>query len=155
MAGRPKMRERRERSLRLKGKPEFWDELFEQIANGMALMEFAQIHDLPYTTVREWVLKDEELSKRFAHARSLRADRNAARIEKLALEVENGGLDPQRAKVSIDARKWIAERMDPQLFGQKQSVDVQVTDATKLHLEALKQRMQPKVINPEDPDLIE
>jgi hypothetical protein len=153
MAGRPKMKERRERSLRLREKPEFWDALFEEIAGGMALMEFARIHDLPYTTVREWILKDDALAQRFAHARSLRADRNAAAIERLAQEVEDGGLDPHRAKVSIDARKWIAERMDPQAFGQKQALDIKVQDVSKLHLEALRERMKPKVINPDEGDL--
>ena len=44
---------------------------------------------------------------------------HAARIEEIALMVEQGHMEPQAAKVSIDARKWIASRFHPRQFSEK------------------------------------
>ena len=147
-----KKREREERNKLIREDPAFWEKFFASISEGVSMMETVALMGVAYTTVWRWIDNDPELSDRMKHARRLRADRNAARIEQMARELEAGGMDPNAARVAIDARKWIAARMDPHIWGDKIHAEVQVTDATKLHLEALKQRMQPKVINPTEDD---
>jgi hypothetical protein len=48
-------------------------------------------------------------------------------------------MEPQRAKVALDARRWLASKMDPTRFGDRQRIDLTTTDLTKLHLDAIKE----------------
>jgi hypothetical protein len=78
-------------------------------------------------------------------------------MEDIANRVESGELDPKRAQVSLQARQWLASRMDSKIWGDLQKVEanVKVADVTEVYLDQLKDLMlhrEPKVINPEDAD---
>jgi hypothetical protein len=60
------------------------------------------------------------------------------KIEGLLEDLENGGIDSDVAKVSIDARKWLATKYYPRMFGERQQIDVKTTDMTKVYVEQLK-----------------
>ena len=60
------------------------------------------------------------------------------KIEGLLEELERGGIDSDVAKVSIDARKWLATKYYPRMFGERQQIDVKTTDMTKVYVEQLK-----------------
>ena len=55
----------------------------------------------------------------YLEALTSRAMHHAARIEEIALMLEQGHIEPQAAKVSIEARKWIAVRFHPRQFSEK------------------------------------
>ena len=64
---------------------------------------------------------------------------HAARIEELIEEVELGNIDPQVARVSIDARKWLAAKMFPKFFSERVQLQHDVTvDVRKQHIEELR-----------------
>ena len=42
-----------------------------------------------------------------------RAHYYSAKIEEILDDLENGKIEPQTARVSIDARKWLASKMYP------------------------------------------
>jgi hypothetical protein len=58
-------------------------------------------------------------------------------LEELANMVEAGTMDTNAARVSIDARKWIAARMDPGKWAENKGVQVNVS-ITDLHLGSLR-----------------
>ena len=71
---------------------------------------------------------------------------HASRIEEIALMVEQGNIEPQAAKVAIDARKWIASRFHPRQFSEK-LFEIKKTEEkslSKMHLEVLRKLMKTK-----------
>lgn len=82
-------------------------------------------------------LNSPENRERYARARETRAANHAERIEELANMVEAGTMDTNAARVSIDARKWIAARMDPGRWAENKGVAVNIS-ITDLHLGSLR-----------------
>ena len=52
--------------------------------------------------------------------------------------LESGDVESDVARVSIDARKWLATKYYPRMFGERQQIDVKTTDMTKVYVEQLK-----------------
>ena len=135
--------------------PEFWDKIFDAISSGIALMEYCQVEDIPYTVVQGRMRRSPELTARLGRAREARALVHVERMEDIANRVESGELDPKRASVSLQARQWLSSRMDSKIWGdlQKVQADIKVQDVTEVYLDQLKDLMlqrEPKVINPEN-----
>lgn len=134
---------------------EFWDRTFDAISSGISLMEYCQVEDVPYNVIQGRMRRSPELTARLSRAREARALVHADRMEDIANRVESGELDPKRASVSLQARQWLASRMDSKIWGdlQKVQADIKVQDVTEVYLDQLKDLMlkrEPKVINPED-----
>ncbi len=134
---------------------DFWDKLFNSIATGMSLMEFCRLEDVKYTVVQGRMRNSPELAARLSRAREARALVHAEKMEELANKVESGELDPKRASVSLQARQWLASRMDSKQWGdlQKVQADIKVTDVSQVYLDQLKEIMgkrEPKVINEDE-----
>jgi len=50
-----------------------------------------------------------------------------------------GNIDPQVARVSIDARKWLAAKMYPKFFSERVQLQHDLTvDVRKQHIEVLR-----------------
>jgi len=134
---------------------EFWDKIFEAVSSGVALFEYCQVENIPYTTIQGRMLKSPELTAKLSRAREARALVHVERMEDIADRVESGELDPKRASVSLQARQWLSSRMDSKVWGDLQKIEanIKVVDVTEVYLEELKvlmQQREPKVINPED-----
>jgi hypothetical protein len=136
--------------------PEFWDKIFKVISAGESTKSVSRHFDMPYNKMLSYIKADMGLSQRYEDARSARAMFHAERIEKIANDVEVGDLDANAARVSLDARKFLASRLDPHIWGDKQRVDITTTDVTKLHLEAIRELgLNENVIEHEGPALVE
>ena len=48
----------------------------------------------------------------------------------------------ERAKTIINPQQSVATKYAPIEYGERQTIDMQVSDATQLHLEALRQQMK-------------
>ena len=120
----------------------FWTRLFSAIGQeGLSLVEFCAMEDVHYTKV-SWRLKsDTSLQQQYAHTREMRALKNADKIEQLANRVEREEIKPDAGRVAIDARKWLASRLDPNQFGDKIQSTVQVLDLNQTYLNELKTLM--------------
>lgn len=77
-------------------------------------------------TIYEWLNRhkdnyDKAFSEDYARAREASADRNADQIEDIAglMLDESNDLDPARARVAMDALKWIAGKKRPKKYGDK------------------------------------
>jgi hypothetical protein len=150
MAGTPIKRARHEKALAILAKPEFWEQLWEHLAEGNTLRSFVSGSDIPYGVLWRKMQSDPVLMERYEIVRNARALANAERIEALADKVETEQIDPNAAKVAMNARQWLAERMDPKRWGNKIQQDIKVTDTTQLHLQAVRDLMRTvSVVEPE------
>lgn len=112
------------------------------VARKQTLNQITQLPNMPsYETVRQWLLEDKELAANYARARECRADARADRIDQITTMIVNGELDPQAAKVIIDAEKWLAGKEKPKVYGdkvfQEHSGSINVTTLTDEELIAL------------------
>lgn len=93
------------------------------IARKQTLHQICQLPGMPSNeTVRQWMIEDAELAANYARARELRADARADRIDEITSMIIDGKLDPQAAKVIIDAEKWLAGKEQPKKYGDKQII---------------------------------
>lgn len=60
----------------------------------------------------------------YARATAALAGNQVERLESAIEEMRNGQLDPKAARVEIDARKWIASKLLPKQWGDKQAVEL-------------------------------
>ena len=82
---------------------------------------------------------DEGRRAIYEDAKISRAHYHAAKIEEILEELEAGRIEPQVARVSIDARKWLAAKMYPKFFSDKFQLQHDVTvDVRKQHIEELR-----------------
>ena len=117
----------------------FWDEFFFRIGNGESLRETAKDLGIPFQTVWSAIMIDEDRRATYEDAKISRAHYHAAKIEEIIEELEAGRIEPQVARVSIDARKWLAAKMYPKFFSDKFQLQHDVTvDVRKQHIEELR-----------------
>ena len=101
------------------------DEICTRIAGGESLRSICTDEAMPaMSTVLLWVVNDREGFSEHYHA-SREAAGYAHADEALALrfELREGTIDPQSAKVILDALKWGAERMAPKKHSARQEVN--------------------------------
>lgn len=88
-------------------------------------------------TVYRWLRDDRyaEFRQQYAHAREQQADTLVDEIVDIADDGSNdymgdddkyNGDAVQRSKLRIDARKWMAGKLKPKVYGDKQTVDMNV-----------------------------
>ena len=120
-------------------KNEFWNNFFFRIGNGESLRGVSKDLGIPFQTVWSAIMIDERRKATYEDAKMSRAHFHAARIEELIEEVELGNIDPQVARVSIDARKWLAAKMYPKFFSERVQLQHDLTvDVRKQHIEVLR-----------------
>ena len=122
----------------LLGDPETYDKMFKVIAVGESANMLCKAWDIPYGSLMSRINADPDLRYRYEVACQARAYYHMERVEEIANDVEHS-MEPQRAKVVLDARRWLASKMDPTRFGDRQRIDLTTTDLTKLHLDAIKE----------------
>ena len=95
------------------------DTICNRLANGESLVKICKDDDMPAReTVHVWLddNKNEEFSNRYARARQRQADFMANEILEI---VDAKGEDPSDKRVRMDARKWLASKMAPKVYGDK------------------------------------
>lgn len=99
----------------------------ELIASGESLAKILRKKSMPgYSTVMRWLADDGEFRENYARAREAQADADADKIGDVASRVLEGKLDPQAARVAIDALKWSAAKRQPKKYGDKLDLDAKV-----------------------------
>ena len=100
------------------------DEICERLANGESLRKICLTPDMPdKATVFRWLANDPKFRDQYAHARETQADVLADEIIDIAdgkrAEYEGGEADVQRDRLAMDARKWVAAKLKPKVYGDK------------------------------------
>lgn len=115
--------------------PELFDSVCERIADGESLRAICSDEDMPNKgTVFRWLAADKALSDQYARARESQADALFDEILDIADDARNdwmarngaddsayslNGEHVQRTRLRIDARKWMAGKLRPKVYGEK------------------------------------
>lgn len=78
-------------------------------------------------TIRRWRIDDQVFCGNYARAREARADFRADRIDGYVTKLIAGEIDPNTARVAIDAEKWQAGKEKPKVYGDRLQFDADVT----------------------------
>ena len=105
-----------------------------EIENGKALRNILKEDEMPSTqTFYRWIDEDEEKSKQYARACEVRADAIFDEIIDIADDtsqdtISKGDAEVQnsewisRSRLRVDARKWIASKLNPKKYGDKTDI---------------------------------
>jgi hypothetical protein len=109
--------------------------ILNEIESGRALRNILDQKDMPCSiTFYKWLDEDEEKTAQYARATKIRAERIFEDILLIADDQEEDVIKLEdgreivnhnkigRAKLRVDARKWVLSKMDPKKYGDK--VDV-------------------------------
>lgn len=105
-------------------------EICDGLAASKSLRACCEPEGMPSeATVRGWVLSDEHgFAAQYARARAIQAMAYADDL----VEISDTEPDPQRARVRIDARKWIACKLLPKVYGDKVEVAVKSSSVAEM-----------------------
>jgi hypothetical protein len=106
--------------------------ILDLIVSGKSLNKILKIEGFPnYVTVMRWLEADEDFRNKYARAREDQADTLADELMAIVDEQppadEHGKSDSawvawQRNR--IDARKWVASKLKPKKYGERQHIDL-------------------------------
>ncbi len=98
-----------------------FDTICARITDGMSLRAACDFDDVPTReTIRLWLESDDgELVAQYERAREEQADHYADEIIEIA---DNQDIEPNSRRIMVDARKWIASRLKPKVYGDKLAI---------------------------------
>ena len=127
MAGRKKVAPTKKPAAKI-GRPSVFtqdiaDRICEAIAEGTPVARILDAPGMPgRTTMYRWLQENEAFRNKHARAREDSADADADEIASVARKVLEGKIDPQAARVGIDALKWAASMRKPKVYGSRLDV---------------------------------
>jgi len=155
MAGTPVRRAKRAREYRMFDDQEFWEKIFDGYAEFGSLPKMARELDIPYKRLYYQISNDNDLNARYNDAKKAYAEMTVSQIQDITDKLERGHIDPASAKTIISAKQWVASKYSPIQYGERQTIDMHISDATQLHLDALRNQMKNiKDITPEKKQII-
>ena len=101
------------------------DHICDRLAEGESLRSICREPAFPNkSTVFRWLAANETFRDQYARARESQADAIADEILNIADEAE----DAAKARLQVDARKWLAGKLRPKIYGDKVSTEVTGAD---------------------------
>ena len=110
------------------GRPTLYTEelasrICDLVAERVPVVEICAMDDMPSKdTLYRWKRQNKEFSDQYARAREHRADSRQDNIDEIVSKVLTGDIDPQAARVIIDAEKWQMSKEQPRRYGDKLSI---------------------------------
>lgn len=95
------------------------NDICDLVACGLSVAKAITAKGLFMSDFYGQLAKNRELAERYARARETRADARAEAIDDLAQRVIAGEIDPNAARVAMDAQKWLTARENPKRYGDK------------------------------------
>lgn len=114
----------------------------EELATGKSLLSICENKEIPSRhVVYGWLESNQDFQDNYRRARSIQAD--IVFEECMAIADSCGNEDVNKARLMIDTRKWVAGKMKPKKYGDKQQVEhsVKPYEATTDELEMYKQHL--------------
>lgn len=99
-------------------------EICQWIVNGKSLVSYCRQHAMGIETVYRWLRTHAEFRDRYAQAHEDRADTLADQMLDIADTRGMSMEDAQMAKLAVETRKWIASKLRPQKYGERQETVV-------------------------------
>ena len=110
------------------GRPTLYTEelasrICDLVAERVPVVEICAMDDMPSKdTLYRWKRQNKEFSDLYARARAHRADSRQDHIDEIVSKLETGAIDPQVARVIIDAEKWQMSKEQPRSYGEKLAI---------------------------------
>ncbi len=133
------------------------DAICERISNGESLRAICDDEQMPAaSTVFKWLTEQQTFSEQYARAREAQADALFDDILDIADDARNDWMERrgeedagwtangehiQCSKLRVDARKWMAGKLKPKKYGDKQEIDLTVNGALAERLSRARSRM--------------
>jgi hypothetical protein len=127
-----------ERAVAKVGRPSSYTDavattICREIALGRSLQQIQRDPGMPsMTSVLRWLDARPEFRTQYARAREQQADYYAAEIVEIADTEE----DPNKARVRIDARKWVACKLKPKKYGDSKSIELSGVDGGAIRVDS-------------------
>lgn len=113
----------------------------EQISQGATINEACDAGKIGKSTWFRWLNSLPDLWEMYARARETRAHARFERLDEVVAQMRRKEIDPQMARVEMDAIKWMCGKENARHYADKQTVEVSGPDgrpvATGLTLEFL------------------
>jgi hypothetical protein len=113
------------------------EEFCAYICKGGHMARFCEERGLPYKTVSDWVYNNPARAAMYAHAREERAEVLADEIvaisDETCVETKYEGEEVKlvldatavaRNRLRVDARKWVASKLKPRKYGDKNTTEL-------------------------------
>ena len=107
--------------------PKIADKIISESFEGISLEQSLKKHGVDRRAFYRCLEENVELSREYARAKPSRADMAAEDIIRIA---DDENIDVQRARNMIDARKWMASKLLPQVYSDR--VEINVTSEVSL-----------------------
>ena len=96
------------------------DAICGRLCEGESLRSICRDEEMPHlSTVMRWLAVDESFREQYARAREAQGEADADLVGDIGARVLSGELDPQAARVAMDAAKWSAGKRLPKKYGDK------------------------------------
>ena len=118
--------------------------VFEMVARGMTKKRMLELLGISSGAFDKWLEKSAERASTYSRAREAGAD--ALADETLSIADEAEPQTAQVAKLRIEARKWLAGKMNPAVYGEKAGATVNL-NLGDMALESLRKRPTSVVID--------
>ena len=122
--------------------PKVAEKICLMLMDGMSLREICRRDDMPSrSTVFKWILDNPDFHDRYARAREVQGEVIADETVEIADDARNdwmerngaddegyqqNGEHVQRSRLRVDTRKWMAGKLNPKKFGDRQQIDALV-----------------------------
>lgn len=94
--------------------------ILDRVAQGEYVHNICAEDGMPHpVTVQRWIAADEEVAAQWARARAMSALVEERRVAEHIDAMLAGELEPDVARVAINARQWLAKIRDPKSYGDK------------------------------------
>lgn len=127
------------------------DKICELIADGKSVREICRMEGMPaMSAVFRWLSEDKAFQEQYTRAREVQADTLFEEMLEIADDARNdwmerngeensgwqfNGEHVQRSKLRLEARKWMAGKLRPKVYGEKSELAVTGQGGGPLSLE--------------------
>lgn len=113
------------------------DEICQRVAGGRSLKSVCLDDDMPsMASVFKWIGEKDGFSEKYRVAMEARSD--VVFEEILEIADEHNMDDVNRARLRVDARKWVAARLAPKKYGDKIQAEHTGADGGPLTVQVLR-----------------
>ena len=119
--------------------PELADRVCELMIEGLSLRKICEVEGMPSRqSIFNWLEKNEQFRQRYEIARAMQVEFWAHEIIEIADDTSGDFIinehgervfdheNVQRAKLKIDARKWLMSKLHPARYGDRVTADITV-----------------------------
>jgi hypothetical protein len=100
--------------LGMKVSPQTFEEILGHISIGVSIVNSCKLCGTTDREFYRWIDSDEENMREYARAKEKSAEKFALEIVAIA---DDQTLDPNSRRIMVDARKWVAAKLKPKVYG--------------------------------------